>query len=121
MECTTTKGFNVVAVAFWTVEGRGGVFKTVESLTFGCAGVFHNALKLFYPDGYDSDGQRREVVATLQAGEVVHLDGWGLQVMLVPGGSRGGGGKVGSRKDLETFFCQADRQPKQVSVAVRPG
>ena len=121
MECTTNKGFNVVAVAFWTVEGRCGVFKTVESLGFSCAGAFHTALKPFYPDGYDSAEQRREVVATLQAGQVVHLDSWGLQVVLVPGGYRGVGGKAGNRGDLESFFRQADKQPKQVSVAVRPG
>ena len=102
------------------MEDRRGVFKTVESLAFSCTSVFHHALHVFYPAEYDSCEQRQEIVASLQAGESVHLDGWGLQVMFVPGSYRGVGGGASNREALEGLYSYAAKQPKQVSVAARP-
>lgn len=120
MKFTSGPPFHVVVVAFWTVEDRRGVFKAVESLAFSCASVFHHALATFYPAGYDSDDQRREIVASLEAGELVHLDSWGLQVMFVPGTYRGVGGGISGREELECFYRYAVKKPKHVAVAARP-
>ena len=120
MKFTPGPPFRVVVVAFWTVEDRRGVFKAVEPLAFSCASVFHHALHVFYPAGYDSGEQRREVVEALQAGELVHLDGWGLQVMFVPNGYQGVSGGASTREALEGFYRYAAKEPKQVTFAARP-
>ena len=120
MAFTAGPPFSVVVVAFWTVEGRRGVFKSVESLTFSCASVFHHALGAFYPPEYDSQRQRQDIVETLQAGQSVHLDSWGLQLMFIPNGYRGVGGGVSGREDLECFYRYAVKQPKQFSISARP-
>ena len=121
MKFTAGPPLRVVVIAFWTVEDRSGVFKTVEQLLFSCASVFHHALRVFYPAEHDSCAERQEIVTALQAGQLVHLDAWSLQIVFAPSGYRGVGGSVSTRGDLESFYGYASREPKQVSVKQRPG
>ena len=120
MEFTLGPRFDVTLVAFWTVEDRRGVFKTVESLAFACESVFHHALSVFYPPEHDSHAKRQDIIAALAAGQVVHLDTWGLQLMFIPGGYKGVGGGVSAQEDLECFYRYAVKQPKQVAIGMRP-
>lgn len=120
MEFIPGPRFDVTLVAFWTVEGRKGVFKTVESLAFACENVFHHALAVFYPPDYDSEMKRHEILTALDAGQVVHLDSWGLQLMFVPGGYKGIGGGVSGQEELSCFYRYAVKQPKEICVEMRP-
>ena len=120
MEFTTENPINVVVAAFWLVEGRRSIFKRIESVTYTCVSTFYCALGTFYPPEYDSHEQRKEIIESLDAGESVHIDCWGLQVMLMPGGFRGRSGSVGGQRELEHFINYGRTKPKQLEIAARP-
>ena len=120
MNFTTENTLDVVVAAFWLVEGRRSIFKRVEAVTYSCVSVLYHALATFYPDDYDSHAYRQEIIASLYAGDTVHLDCWGLQVILSPNSYTGKSGAVGGQRELERFLCHGEVRPKQISVGKRP-
>ena len=120
MDVTTETPVDIVVAAFWLVEGRRSIFKRTERVTYSCLGTFYFALAAFYPADYDSCRHRQEIVALVEAGESVHIDCWGLHVLLLPGGYQGKSGATGGRPQLESFLGYGETQPKQIAVAKRP-
>ena len=120
MDFTTENPINVVVAAFWLVEGRRSIFKRIEAVTYSCVSTFYCALAAFYPPEYDSHACRKEIIESLHAGETVHIDCWGIQVVLLPSSYKGRSGAAGSRRELEYFISYGKTKPKQLEVSTRP-